>query len=146
MINIEQFRIGNYVLVDNILRKIYYLNNYGHKEVKLIGFEIDDDFDFESAASDRLESVRITDQLLVGLGFTFHPYLKVWQLPRPERTYSIELDIDYFPLDFSRRPIVQQMTHLHQLQNLFFSIQGKELAFQQQQQEKTPHKKRVVLH
>lgn len=137
MINIEQFRIGNYVLVDNILRKICSLNNYGNKEEKLIGFVIGDDVEFESAASDRLESAKITDQLLVGLGFTFHTYFKVWQHYRPERTYSIELDNDYFPLDFARQPIVQHMTHLHQLQNLFFSIQGEELAFQQQQQEKT---------
>ena len=129
MINIEQFRIGNYVLVDNILRKICYLNNYGNKNVKLIGFEVDDDYEFESARSGRLDSVKITDQLLIKLGFTFHTHFRLWQRPRPERTYSIELDNNYFPLDFSHRPIVQHMVHLHELQNLFYSIQGEELAF-----------------
>lgn len=87
MIHIEQFRIGNFVLVDNIPRTIRYLNNYGNKNVKLIGFETDGDYEFESARSDRLESVRITDQLLIELGFTFHPYLKLWQRPRPEKPF-----------------------------------------------------------
>lgn len=131
MINIEQFRIGNYVLVDKKLCTVCSLNNNGRTEEHLVGFELDGEVAFESASSDRLESVRITNQLLTGMGFTFHPHFKVWQHPRPERTYSIELDNDYFPLDFSRQPIVQHMTHLHQLQNLFFSIQGEELAFQQ---------------
>lgn len=137
MINIEQFRIGNYVLADRILRKICYLNNYGDKGEQLIGFEIDDHVEYEDAGSARLESVSLTDQLLVNLGFTFHPHFKVWQHSRPERTYSIELDNDYFPLDFSHQPIVQHMKQLHQLQNLFFTIQGQELTFQQQQG-KTP--------
>ncbi|QEC43154.1 hypothetical protein [Pseudobacter ginsenosidimutans] len=134
MINIEQFRIGNYVLVDSKLRKICSLNNNGNEEEKLIGFEQDGDVQFESAASDRLENVKITDQLLVLLGFTFHPHFRLWQHQRPEKTYSIELDNDYFPLDFAHHPIVQHMLHLHQLQNLFFSIQGTELAFQQKHQ------------
>lgn len=129
MINIEQFRIGNYVNVDNVLRKICSLNNNGNQEEKLIGFEINNDVQFESAASDRLENVKITDQLLEQLGFTFHAHFKLWQHPRPKRTYSIELDYDYFPLDFSHQPIVRNMAYLHQLQNLFYSIQGEELVF-----------------
>lgn len=95
----------------------------------MIGFEIDDNFEFESARSARLKSVMITDQLLISLGFTFHPYYKIWEHPRSDKAYSIELDNDYFPLDFSGKPIVQNMTHLHHLQNLFYSIQGEELAF-----------------
>ena len=134
MIDIEQFRMGNFVLVDNKLRKICSLNINGKEKEKLIGFEMDGDVQFENAASDRLENVKITDQLLVLLGFTFHPYFRLWQHHRPEKTYSIELDNDYFPLDFAHHPIVQHMLHLHQLQNLFYSIQGAELAFQPQHQ------------
>lgn len=129
MINIEQFRIGNYLLVDNILRKICSLNSYGKGEEKLIGFEIDNDVEFEHPQSGRLVNAKITDQLLTDLGFTFNAHFRLWQHQRPERTYSIELDNDYFPLDFAHQPIVQHLIYLHQLQNLFFSIQGEELAF-----------------
>lgn len=129
MINIEQFRIGNYLLVDNQLRKICSLNSNGNGEEKLIGFEIADDVEYENPSSIRLKNVKITDQLLIDLGFSYHSHFKLWQHQRPDRTYSIELDNDYFPLDFSHQPIVQHMTYLHQLQNLFFIIQGEELAF-----------------
>ncbi len=116
-------------MVDDKLRKICSLNHYANGEEKLIGFEIDNDVEFEHPSSGRLDNVKINDQLLISLGFTFHPHFKLWQHKRPDRTYSIELDNDYFPLDFAHQPIVQHMKHLHDLQNLFFSIQGEELAF-----------------
>ncbi len=135
MIIIEEFRIGNYILADNVLCKICCLKN-DHESMrgKLVGFENNNVCEYESAASERLECVKITDQLLLDLGFSFHSYFKVWQCKRPERSYSIELDNDYFPLDFSHQPIVRNMLYLHQLQNLFFIIQGEELRFSQHSQ------------
>ena len=131
MVLIEEFRIGNYLLVDNKLRRVCCLENRERNtEDKLIGFENDDNgCEFEIAKSERFERVKINDQILLNLGFSFHTYFKLWQRKRPERTYSIELDADYFPLDFSHQPIVKNMLYLHQLQNLFFIIQGEELSF-----------------
>lgn len=128
MINILEFRIGNYVLVDNIARKVSVINNNPNLvQTPSIGYKVDEKLEQEATSSSRLAAVPITDQLLTDFGFTFQPHFKLWQHTRPESSYSIELDKDYSALDFAHRPIVKNMQYLHNLQNLFFTVQGNEL-------------------
>ena len=129
MITLEELRIGNYISVDSTVRKICSLKNDDNLQGKWIGFENNNDCEYESASSERLDGVKITNELLQKMGFNFDSHFKLWKHTRPDKTYSIELDNDYFPLDFSHHPIVRNLTCIHQLQNLFFSIQGQELEF-----------------
>ena len=128
MINILEFRIGNYVLVDNIARKICVINNHPQPaQASSIGYQVEEGLEHEVVSSSRVTAVPITDELLTNFGFTFQPHFKLWRHTRPVRSYSIELDKDYSALDFAHRPIVKNMQHLHSLQNLFFTVQGEEL-------------------
>lgn len=128
MININELRIGNLIMVDKVLRSVYSLQtNHGPAKGTRIGYADNSELQFEKASSERIQPVLISDQYLERFGFTFDDYFKVWQRKRPERTYSIELDRDYTPLNFSRQPIVQKLPHIHLLQNLYFVIQGEEL-------------------
>jgi hypothetical protein len=128
MISIHEFRVGNYVSVDTIVRRISLINNEQTPgQVPCIGFKINKENAYETCNSERLAPVPLTDQLLRDLGFIFHDYFKLWQHVKPDNSYSIELDRDYTALDFSHRPIIKNMKHIHSLQNLFFAVQGNEL-------------------
>ncbi len=128
MINIEELRIGNLILIDQKLREVCSLQiNHEADHGTRIGYANKKELQFEKETSERLQPVAITDQILQDFGFVFEDYFKVWQRKRPERTYSMELDRDYFPLDFARQPIVFNMRYVHQLQNLFLIIQGEHL-------------------
>ena len=130
MINNRELRIGNYIFVDDIRRKICCIKNDDDAvQSPCIGFEQNSDCEYEIADSERVRAIPISDELLKDLGFVFHDYFKLWQRKKPRKAYTIELDSEYSALDFSHRPIVKDMIYLHQLQNLFFSIQGEELLF-----------------
>jgi len=130
MINNRELRIGNYIFVDDIRRKICCIKNDDDTlQSPCIGFEQNSDCEYEIVDSDRVRAIPISDELLRDLGFVFHDYFKLWQRKQPKKAYTIELDSEYSALDFSHRPIVRDMEYLHQLQNLFFSVQGEELFF-----------------
>lgn len=130
MINNLELRIGNYILVDNVTRKICCIKNDDCLlQSPCIGFEQNNDCEYEISGSERVQALPITDQLLRDLGFIFHDHLKVWQHTKYTKPYAIELDADYSALDFSGRPFIKNMQYLHQLQNLYYCIQGEELVF-----------------
>lgn len=126
MIQIKEFRVGNYVLVDNKIRKICLINNDPAQEPS-IGFEGEGELVSERCSSERLAAITLTDDVLKDFGFIFHEHFKLWQRTKPYNSYSIELDRDYSAMDFGHRPIVSNIKHLHILQNLYYAIQGKEL-------------------
>lgn len=130
MINIHEVRIGNYLLVDNNMRRICFINNGSSAESPSIGFISEGEAKQEMCNTERVQAIALTDQLLQELGFIFHEHFKLWQHNKPNGSYSIELDSDYQPLDFAHRPIVKGLKHLHALQNLFYSIQGQELVLE----------------
>ncbi len=43
----------------------------------------------------------------------------------------MDIDRDYNVIDFMRRPLVRSITSLHQLQNIYFSLKGKEIGFKE---------------
>jgi hypothetical protein len=129
MINIHEFRIGNYVLADNVIRRVCLINNDpGITQTQGIGYLMDDDCHYEKSDSPKLSAVILTDEVLEEFGFNFHEHYKLWQHPKPANSYTIELDRDYNALDFSHRPILKNIKHFHILQNLFYTIQGEELV------------------
>lgn len=128
MINTQELRIGSYILIDNSIRQVSSIKNDGNAtQVPHIGFENNNKLEYEAANSERLAAVPISDKLLKELGFTFDDYHKTWQHEKPKRTTTIELNNEYSALDFSHRTLVKHLQYLHLLQNLFFSIQQKEL-------------------
>ena len=129
MINIQEFRIGNFLLADNTMRVVCLINNdTGPNANPGIGYGYEGDCRYEDQSSDRLTGVPLSDALLEQFGFRFHPHFRLWQCIRPDGSYSIELDRDYSALDFGHRPIRSHVKYLHILQNLFFAIQGQELV------------------
>lgn len=128
MIKIEELRIGNYILADNIIRKICCIKNDNAASAQqFVGFRENDQCSYELCGSERLQYIPLSDHMLQDFGFTFHAYFNLWQHTRPSRSYSIELDSDFAALDFMHRPIVKNLQFVHNLQNLFFTIQGVEL-------------------
>jgi hypothetical protein len=45
----------------------------------------------------------------------------------------MDVDTDYNVIDFMRKPVVKRVSSLHQLQNVYFMLKGKELHFQQEE-------------
>lgn len=130
MINSNELRIGNYILVDREIKKVCSIkDDQNNAETCSIGFENNNACEYENAASERLEAAPISDELLINLGFTFNDYHKTWQHTKPKRTLTIELNQDFSAVDFSHHELVKHVQYLHLLQNLFFSIQREELVF-----------------
>ena len=128
MIKIEELRIGNYILADNTIRKVCCIkNDNATSQPQFVGFEENSQCSYEMCDSERLQFIPLSDHLLKDFGFIYHTHFKLWQHSRPSRSYSIELDSDFAALDFMHRPIVKNLQFVHNLQNLFFSIQGVEL-------------------
>lgn len=85
------------------------------------------------------QPVPITPSVLKSFGFAFHDYFKLWQ--RNKSTLGtgpeMELDTDFWLLDFSHHRIGVEVKSLHQLQNLYYLLKGKELSVLQQVFSKT---------
>jgi hypothetical protein len=126
MVNSKEFRVGNFILVDGIRRRVSSIRN---EERDSIGYDFENGSDTEDCNSERLQAVPVNNALLKELGFVYHDYFKLWQRERPDKSYTIELSTDYDALDFSHNYMVRNIQFLHQLQNLFFCIQGRELFF-----------------
>ena len=130
MVNTQELRIGSYILVDNTIRKVCCIKSDECAPAEpFVGFENNNNCEYETAISDRLTPVPVTNELLTALRFTFHSYHKTWQHEKPVKTVTIELSTEYAALDFSHRPLVKHVQYLHLLQNLFYSVQQQELSF-----------------
>jgi hypothetical protein len=81
-----------------------------------------------------LEPVPLTDAVLRQCNFVYNDYFKFWRLVTGagEARSEMDIDRDYNILDFMRKPIVKKVASLHQLQNVYFMLMGKELAFQEE--------------
>jgi len=130
MIKAKELRIGNYILADNVIKKICSIKN--DEDIVDVGYvDCDDEnqFGHEACDSEKLQYIPLSNKVLEQFGFNFHSHFHLWQRTRPPGSYSIELDSDFAALDFMHRPIVKQLKFVHTMQNLFYSIQGIELAF-----------------
>jgi len=76
---------------------------------------------------DQIEPVPLTDDVLKQCGFVYHDYFKFWQLITTGTRSEMDIDSDYDVIDFMRRPIIKSLASLHQLQNVYFMLKGREL-------------------
>lgn len=134
MIDVEELRIGNLVMFDGKYIKIESMNR-----TSVYGLPVGLDQTKIYLTSDEIEPLPLTEEILLKCGF-----LKGELLIENNWEYEINLRGDYIlKYDYRRRwviknngfqkfndpvhiPIVQ---HLHQLQNLYFALTGKELTF-----------------
>ena len=131
MIQPTEFRIGNYLLVNNSLQQISALcidSNISNTHMQ-VGYIKDGDVHYEKAASDKVQPVPLTDEILEQGGFKFDAYFKLWQKMKEVfgTGTEMELDRDHTALDFSHRPILKDIQYLHELQNLYYALNRKEL-------------------
>jgi hypothetical protein len=128
MISCYELRIGNYVLVNGKLQQVFAIN----RTVALVAEE-----DNEQIASEHnLENVQpipLTEDILRQCGFVYHDYFKFWQLITTGIRSEMNISPDYEVIDFMRKPILKKLTSLHQLQNIYFLLKGRELQFAKKQ-------------
>jgi hypothetical protein len=128
MVSCYELRIGNYVLVDEMLHQVSRITG---TTVSTIDAE---NSNSEAASEHGLESIEpvpLTDDLLKQCGFIYHDYFKFWQLITTGIRSEININPDYEVIDFMRKPIVKKLVSLHQLQNIYFTLKGRELKFHQ---------------
>ena len=131
MIQCNELRTGNFVLIDNNVEKLTLINNDpGFADVPLIGFQGGTD-NYKSCNSEGVHPVPLTDDILRRCGFSFHEHFHLWQFFSGDTKglSGMDIDTDYNLIDFMRRPIVKKMTSLHQLQNIFYALKGTEIGF-----------------
>ena len=124
MIPCNELRLGNRVLVNENLQQVSMITGTAV-------FTIDEEGGNEPKASehssDKIEPVPLTDEVLKQCGFIYHDYFKFWQLMTTGVMSEMDIDSDYDLIDFMRRPIIKKMVSLHQLQNVYFMLKGREL-------------------
>jgi len=124
MISGNELRLGNRVLVDKNLQQVSMITG---KAV----FTTDAEEGHEQWASEhssgQIEPVPLTDDALKQCGFVYHDYFKFWQLITTGIRSEMDINSDYDVIDFMRRPIIKNLASLHQLQNVYFMLKGREL-------------------
>lgn len=132
MIPFSELRIGNYVLVDSIVRKIAMISSIEDKtQWPSVGYYVGEDLHFIGCDSEHLQAVSLSNNELEKSGFLFDSYFKLWQKPKlaTGTGMEMELDRDYNVVDFLRRPLLKEVKSMHRLQNLYYALLGKELVF-----------------
>ena len=124
MISCYELRLGNRVLVDKNLQQVSMITGTAV-------FTSDAEEGHEQVASEyrfeQIEPVPLTDHDLKQCGFIYHDYFKFWQLITTGSMSEMDIDSDYDVIDFMRKPIVKNLASLHQLQNVYFMLKGREL-------------------
>ena len=134
MIAQNELRIGNFILIDDASHKICLINSGSNSaDASFIGYEHEGKTSNVSCTSTQVKPVPLTDKVLEQCGFTYQDYFKFWQKAESVNGKKTEMDIDkdYNLIDFMRRPVVKNIVSLHQLQNLYFSLKGKEIGFKE---------------
>jgi hypothetical protein len=134
MIPCNELRIGNYVLADQTMQRVSMINGTSSSATVLSDAEGAETQTSEQHRFESLQPILLNDTILRQCNFVYHDYFKFWQLVSGTEGSRSEMDIDrdYNILDFMRKPVVKNVASLHQLQNIYFMLKGKELAFRSQ--------------
>ena len=130
MIPFNELRIGNYVLVNNVVRKIAMVSSIDDSmNTPSVGYYLGEDLEYMDCNNSHLQPLPLSNELLADSGFLFHDYFHLWQKSRVGAVsgMEMELDQDFNVVDFLRRPILKEVKSMHGLQNLYFALLGKEL-------------------
>lgn len=127
MIPYQEIRIGNYVLAGEKQQQISMIDQRSSTAALV---PVDRTTAGAEYPLENIMPVALTDDVLKQCGFAYHDYFKFWQLIEGSDGDRSEMDIDtdYNLIDFMRKTIVKKIASLHQLQNLYFLLKGKELT------------------
>ena len=130
MISSYELRLGNRVLADKKLQQVSMITG-------TTVFTIDTEGSDEQVASEhqleQIKPVPMTDEVLQQCGFIYHDYFKFWQLVTTGVRSEMDINSDYDVIDFMRKPVIEKLASLHQLQNVYFHLKGRELKLQKMQ-------------
>jgi hypothetical protein len=132
MIQSNELRIGNYVQCEGRLECLAMINN----KTSTVDVEKNDGDAKVELTLSSIQPVPLTDDILQQCKFVHHDYFKFWQLVsgKDELRSEMDIDRDYNVIDFMRRPLVKKVTSLHQLQNIYFVLKGRNWCFRKQLQ------------
>jgi hypothetical protein len=126
MISCFELRLGNNVLVNDNLKQV---SRITRSTVFTIDAEESQEHEAFEYDLEKVEPVPLTDELLRECGFVYHDYFKFWQLITTGVRSEMNISPDYEVIDFMRKPILKKLLWLHQLQNVYFMLKGRELKF-----------------
>ncbi len=128
MIPLQELRIGNFVIANDAIQQVSMIDQ---ATLMAAVKRPDDRQPYHQLSLDTIEPVILTDEILEQCGFRYHTYFKFWQLIESSDGIRSEMDIDndYAIIDFMRKPIAKNLMALHQLQNSYFILKGKELGY-----------------
>ena len=128
MIPSQELRIGNFVIANETMQQISMIDQASSMAALKMPGNTQASQQFPLTA---IQPVILTDEILEQCGFLFHNYFKFWQLIDSKDGIRSEMDVDsdYAIIDFMRKPIAKKLTALHQLQNIYFILKGKELGY-----------------
>lgn len=127
MIPNRELRIGNLVLAGE---KQHEISMIDQRSSTVAMAAVDKTAISSEYALGDILPVVLTDDVLQQCGFTYHAYFKFWQLVEGTDGNRSEMNIDpdYNLIDFMRKAVVKKIGSLHQLQNIYFLLKGKELT------------------
>ena len=134
MISCQELRTGNFILVNDRLRKVTFIsNNHTSANQSLVGVEDANHEDNEKYTVEDIQPVPMSEAILLQCHFSYQQHFNFWQLIDTDgRRTEMNIDPDYTLIDFMRRPVVKNIASLHQLQNIYYMLFNKELNFDAQ--------------
>lgn len=138
----EELRIGNYVKIDEGIGKVAFImdknlcNEYANDDYN-ITVEMGDGT-FREEEEGKVEGIPLTAEILLNCGFEKINHISGYIFYSFDRNYKRE-KFAYMPLDVYLNPnyakianftVRNNIEYVHQLQNLFYAINGKELNIQ----------------
>ena len=130
MIQPHELRIGNYVLISGKCQQVNsIIAGTTESDSASVAYFVGPVEESEYCTSGSLQPLPLSKEVLASCGFEFRDYFKCWQKKIDGRGTDMEINLDYDIVDFLRRPIVKKISSLHQLQNIYFALKGRELNF-----------------
>lgn len=138
----EELRIGNYVKIDEGIGKVAFImdknfcNEYANDDYN-ITVEMGDGI-FREEEEDKVEGIPLTEEILLNCGFEKINHINGYSFYSFNRKSLKDMNA-YMPLYIYLNPnyakianftVQQNIEYVHQLQNLFFAINEKELNIQ----------------
>jgi hypothetical protein len=74
-----------------------------------------------------INPVELTDDILKQYGFIYHDHFQYWQLKNAGIRSEMDINRNYEVINFLGKPIIKRLASLHQLQNAYFAMKGREL-------------------
>lgn len=128
MIQITDYRVGNYLWVDRVLRRICLINaDEGFDGAPYIGFQGNDAHPYERCSSTRLEAAPLSDELLLQVGFSPASGARLLHTSFAPGCYILEVEGSFDGERGAVHTVRRRVGYLHQLQNLYFALTGSEL-------------------